>query len=119
MKGKKFDAAEKHFLGELAKKSKIIKLQDATILTLHKKAEYFEKQYLEASSENAQLKEWVERLLKYTELEQKDIKRACEKDKELAQILSLIGCFGSLFPDQAQVNPDNITDIVTKSFMKL
>ena len=45
------------------------------------------------STENQQLKDWIERLLEYTELSQEDIKQACEKDKrmgETAQMLSAL-----------------------------
>ena len=40
--------------------------------------------------ENQQQEEWIERLLQYTELNEKDIKIACEKDKELFQMFGFI-----------------------------
>ena len=40
-------------------------------------------------TENAQLKDWVERLLEYTELSKEDIKAVCEKDKRLGESLKL------------------------------
>ena len=35
--------------------------------------------------ENQQLKDWIDRLLEYTELSKEDIAAACEKDKKMKE----------------------------------
>lgn len=93
-KGKKFDAAEKHFekkrieldkeikylQGRVSEQNSIITKQTGTIIEL--------------TAENRQLHEWIERLLEYTELSQEDIKTACERDKRICAALSYIEQFG-------------------------
>ena len=37
------------------------------------------------------MKDWIERLLQYTELSKEDVKKACEKDKAIAGLLDLFG----------------------------
>lgn len=53
-----------------------------------------EKQIDNLSSKNQQLKEWIERLLEYTELSKEDIKAACEKDKKIVSGVSMLENFG-------------------------
>ena len=90
-KGKKFDAAQKHFEGEKVKYEKQIKYLREEISTQNKTISEQKAQIDSLSSENRQLKDWVERLLEYTELSKEDIKAACEKDVQLANTASLIG----------------------------
>jgi len=45
--------------------------------------------------ENQQQEEWIERLLQYIELSEKDIKIACEKDKELVSMFRLFNRLGT------------------------
>ena len=47
------------------------------------------------TQENNQYKEWIDRLLQYTELNQADIKVACEKDKTIGSLLGMFKIFGS------------------------
>jgi predicted HicB family RNase H-like nuclease len=44
--------------------------------------------------ENDQYKDWVERLLEYTELNEKDIKAACERDQAIASMMGLFKLAG-------------------------
>jgi hypothetical protein len=44
-----------------------------------------DKQLMKAEQENHALRDWVERLLEYTELTKEDIAKACEKDKQMAE----------------------------------
>lgn len=96
MRGKKFDAAEKHFEKKRLRYEKQIK-------ELCKQAEYNhgEIQHLRskcelAERENEELKNWVERLLEYTELTKDDIRKACEKDKRMAEAAEWLSKWGDL-----------------------
>lgn len=94
-KGKKFDAAQKHFEGEKVKYEKQIKYLREEISTQKKTISEQKEQIDSLLAENRQLKDWVKRLLKYTELSKEEIKAACEKDVQLANAASLFsGLFG-------------------------
>lgn len=94
-KGKKFDAAQKHFEGEKIKYQKQIKYLRDEICSQKKTISEQKKEVDSLSSENRQLKDWIERLLEYTELSKEEIKAACEKDIRVANSASLFsGLFG-------------------------
>lgn len=88
-KGKKFDAAEKHFMGKQSKYEKEIKLLNSRVAEQNATISEQKAQIDMLSAENLQLKEWIERLLEYTELSPEDIKTACEKDKKMAEAMSM------------------------------
>ena len=96
-KGKKFDAAQKHFEGKKIELEKQIKALTARVSEQNKTISEQRGQIDALSSENQQLKEWIERLLEYTELSKEDIKAACEKDKKIASAMSVFGLFGGAF----------------------
>lgn len=96
-KGKKFDAAQKHFEGKKIELEKQIKALTARVSEKNKTISEQRGQIDALSSENQQLKEWIERLLEYTELSKEDIKAACEKDKKIASAMSVFGLFGGGF----------------------
>lgn len=96
-KGKKFDAAQKHFEGKKIELEKQIKHLTARVSEQNKVISEQKVQIDALSSENLQLKEWIERLLEYTELSKEDIKAACEKDKKIASVMSVFGLFGGGF----------------------
>lgn len=96
-KGKKFDAAQKHFEGKKIELEKQIKALTARVSEQNKTISEQKWQIDALSSENQQLKEWIERLLEYTELSKEDIKAACEKDKKIASAMSVFGLFGGGF----------------------
>lgn len=96
-KGKKFDAAQKHFEGKKIELEKQIKVLTARVSEQNKTISEQRGQIDVLSSENLQLKEWIERLLEYTELSKEDIKAACEKDKKIASAMSVFGLFGGGF----------------------
>ncbi len=96
-KGKKFDAAQKHFEGKKIELEKQIKVLTARVSEQNKTISEQRGQIDALSSENQQLKEWIERLLEYTELSKEDIKAACEKDKKIASAMSVFGLFGGGF----------------------
>lgn len=96
-KGKKFDAAQKHFEGKKIELEKQIKTLTARVSEQNKTISEQKGQIDALSSENLQLKEWIERLLEYTELSKEDIKAACEKDKKIASAMSVFGLFGGGF----------------------
>ncbi len=91
MKGKKFDAAQKHFEKKTVELRKRISFLEQQLEVKIKLAEQLKERVESLETENAQLKEWVDRLLKYTELDKKDIKEACEKDKEIANAMKMLG----------------------------
>lgn len=96
-KGKKFDAAQKHFEDKKIELEKQIKALTARVSEQNKTISEQRGQIDALSSENQQLKEWIERLLEYTELSKEDIKAACEKDKKIASAMSVFGLFGGGF----------------------
>lgn len=96
-KGKKFDAAQKHFEGKKIELEKQIKALTTRVSEQNKTISEQKGQIDALSSENQQLKEWIERLLEYTELSKEDIKAACEKDKKIASAMSVFGLFGGGF----------------------
>lgn len=89
-RGKKFDAAEKHFYKEKCSYERRIKTLSDNLKSTTEKLALTERRLDEAENEITQLKDWVERLLEYTELSREDIKAACEKDKRLAGVASLL-----------------------------
>lgn len=95
-KGKKFDAAEKHFEKKRIQYEKRIKDLEQQLENAHRDTRLFRSQFELVERENEELKNWVERLLEYTELSEEDIKTACEKDKKAAEALSWLANFSSL-----------------------
>ena len=95
-KGKKFDAAEKHFAKERERLNKQIKSLEEQLANAHRDTNLFRSRAEFYERENEELKNWVERLLEYTELSKEDIKQACEKDKNMAEAAKWLLNFGSL-----------------------
>ena len=63
----------------------------------HEKAE-LEGQVRTLQAEVEQQKEWIERLLQYSELSLEDIKKACEKDKAVGDLLKpLVSLAGNYY----------------------
>lgn len=93
-KGKKFDAAQKHFSEkELTYKKQITGYTDR-LTQYNREICELKTDNEKLSQENAQMKEWIERLLQYTELSTSDIKQAREKDKAIAGMLGLFKTIG-------------------------
>lgn len=95
-KGKKFDAAEKHFEKKRIQYEKCIKELEQQVKNAHKDIYYFRSKFEFLERENEELKNWVERLLEYTELSKEDIRAACEKDKAMAESLSWLKKFSTI-----------------------
>lgn len=93
-KGKKFNAAEKHFEKKRIQYEKRIKSLEQQLESAHRDTRHFRSKFEFLERENEELKNWVERLLEYTELSEEDIKAACEKDKKAAEALSWLNKFG-------------------------
>ena len=89
-KGKRFDAAEKHFEKRKCEYEKKIKYLSAELAESKHEALEYKKLYEDVSGENEQLKAWIERLLEYTELSMEDIKQACEKDKRMGEAAKMM-----------------------------
>ena len=96
-KGKKFDAAEKHFQEKEKQYQNQIKSLNEYIKKNSINKNNYEEQVHNLQSENEQLKAWIGRLLQYTELSKDDIKQACEKDKKIAEMLGLLNMFSGAF----------------------
>lgn len=95
-KGKKYEAAEKHFDKKRVEYEKKIKALTARVSEQNKIIAENQEQISTLVMENQRLNEWVERLLEYTELSKEDIKAVCEKNKRIASAASLFGFFGGL-----------------------
>ena len=95
-RGKKFEAAEKHFEKKRIQYEKRIKYLEEQLELTRKDLRKFVSNCDFIERENEELKNWIERLLEYTELSKEDIRAACEKDKKAAEALSWLDKFGIL-----------------------
>jgi len=90
VKGKKFSAAEKHFQEKEIKLRKDIQYWQELAIQRAAHIKELEAALKSANSTVEQQRDWIERLLQYTELSPEDIKAACEKDKAMAACADLI-----------------------------
>ena len=89
-RGKKFDAAEKHFQKiRLQYEHRLNRLATENA-NLRRQLSVNTEKLHNIEIENEQLKEWVERLLQYTELSKEDIKIVCQKDKDMASAVNMV-----------------------------
>ncbi len=95
-KGKKFDAAEKHFEKKRIQYERHIKYLEDQLSIARAELRAVIAKYDFSERENEELKNWIERLLEYTELSKEDIKAACEKDKKAAEALEWLNKFSTL-----------------------
>lgn len=96
-KGKKFNAAEKHFQEKEKQYQNQIKALNEHIKQNAVDKNNYDEQIHNLQSENEQLKTWIERLLEYTELDADDIKKACKKDKRMTDTLGFLNMFSGVF----------------------
>lgn len=89
-KGKKFDAAEKHFLKKQEVYEKEIKALKARISELNNTVSGLNDQVVVLTAENRQLRAENEKLLEYSKLTPADIRAACEKDKKTAEAATMV-----------------------------
>lgn len=94
-KGKKFSAAEKHFEKRKLEYERRIKVLTDNLNTATNSLKELNQELSETKAEKAQLEEWIERLLQYTELSKEDIKAACEKDKNAGAALAMFNRLGA------------------------
>ena len=85
-RGKKFDAAEKHFQKIKLRYESLIKQLNDERCSLHDELMQCKRKINDLEAENIQMKDWIERLLQYTELSKKDIQEACQSDKDKAKL---------------------------------
>ncbi|OQB15745.1 MAG: hypothetical protein BWY15_00458 [Firmicutes bacterium ADurb.Bin193] len=97
MKGKKFDAAEKHFEKKRVAMQRAIDIHRAASAEITRENRALKAELYTLQAENQQLKDHIERLLEYTELTEADIKKACEKDKAMVDMLKMFNCFGKIY----------------------
>jgi len=97
MNSKNFNASQKYFEKKRIEMQK--EVDKYKNLYLSYSTDFVKtKDKLEAiEEENQQLKEWVERLLQYTELSKEDIKKACDKDKSMGEFLGVMKTFSRMF----------------------
>ena len=79
-KGKKFEAAEKHFQKIKEKYERHLKTLYEEKCSLQDELTQTKNRVHELETEVSQQKDWIERLLKYTELSKEDIAKACQTD---------------------------------------
>lgn len=97
VKGKKFTAAEKHFVKKEAEYRKELQRKSETIVQMNAIQTELVWNNQKLQDENAQLKDWIERLLQYTELSEADIKKVCEQDKRRGEAMTnFMGLFDTM-----------------------
>lgn len=96
-KGKQFNAAEKHFIEKEVKYQKQIQKHREFISQLEKNMSDLNAEKQRLLDENTQLKDWIERLLQYTELSLNDIKTVCEQDKKSGEAISSLMKLTNMF----------------------
>jgi len=89
-------AMQKHYEGKIIEFQKHVKNLENKNSDYYTEIRRLQKENNTLKQENQQQKEWIERLLQYTELSEKDIKIACEKDKNLSQMFGLFNQLGVL-----------------------
>jgi predicted RNase H-like nuclease (RuvC/YqgF family) len=94
-KGKKFDAAEKHFREKEIMYSKMINQREDEIKELKDKLVELNSICKNLEKENEILNKENSKLLEYTGLDKKDIKIACKKDVELTKMMRGMNVFGN------------------------
>lgn len=82
-RGKKFDAAEKHFMEERRKYDALIKYYQERCKQLTDENAQLSVKVSDLEYQNDQLNQWVQRLLHYTEMSLDDVKAACERDESI------------------------------------
>lgn len=88
--GKKFTAAEKYFNEKKVVLEKRIKARDELIAEQSLEIKRLTNRIIELETQNVQLQDEIDRLLKYTELSKEDIKKVCKKDITIADTLSFL-----------------------------
>ena len=84
-KGKKYDAAQKHFEAKRVAIEKEKRYLLDRVCELKTENQQIKSEIYALQVENQQLKDWIDRLLEYTELSKEDIAAACEKDKKMKE----------------------------------
>ena len=84
-KGKKYDAAQKHFEAKRIAIGKEKRYLSNRVCELKVENQQIKAEIDELQAENQRLKDWIDRLLEYTELSKEDIAAACEKDKRMKE----------------------------------
>lgn len=90
MAKKKFDSAKKHFEKERLKLVDQIKAHQSFEHELLEENNRLQERVHSLEREKAELKDWVNRLLEYTELSKEDIKKVCDGDKKLINFASYL-----------------------------
>lgn len=93
-KGKKFNAAEKHFEQKRIKMQKEIDRYKKNCIDLRIENGGLSYEIETLKEQTRQQQDWIDRLLEYTELEPSDIKKACEKDKKMLSLLDMFDVLG-------------------------
>ena len=88
MRGKKFDAAEKHFLKKQEIYERKIRYLENQIKELSDKNEE-QKDYIDRLElTNKELREMLNQLLEYTKVSESDVKKICEEKAKAADIMN-------------------------------
>lgn len=82
-RGKKYNAAEKHFIEKERRYQKQIRYLNDVIAAQKLEIEQLKIAVNERDNKILLQTDWINRLLEYTELEKEDIKAACDRDKRV------------------------------------
>ena len=88
-KGKRYTAAEKHFMGKAEEFRKVIKKLTLDNISLSQSLRDSRIEISKLESENEQLKEWVERLLKFTEMSKEEVQAVVKGAKAVSTFSQL------------------------------
>jgi hypothetical protein len=89
-KGKKFDAAEKHFEKERLRLNRENNSLRKLLSELIKKNRDLSERVDSLEDENRRLNDWVERLLEFTEMSKEDIKKVVEHEKSTGGLIDIL-----------------------------
>ena len=81
-KGKKYNAAEKHFIEKEQRYQRQIRYLNDLIAAQDLEIRRLKAAVNERDNQILSQTDWINRLLEYTELNKEDIKAACEADKQ-------------------------------------
>lgn len=96
-RGKKFNAAEKHFIEKEQRYQKQIRYLKEVIAAQELEIARLKAAVDDRDNQILSQKDWINRLLEYTELSKEDIKTVCAADKVKADRLSAINRFADSF----------------------
>ena len=90
MKGKKFNATEKHFQEKEIKLRQEVTHYKTLLTTIKSNVDYLSEANTRLHQENCEIKEKYEKLLEYSKFSDDDIKSALDKDKTISGLGNML-----------------------------